>query len=65
MSSFVPINNECVDCGVAVNPSSGRQEIVFDVAGRCRRRCGDCIAKLRRLPKSNTSGWMDPVKEEK
>lgn len=39
---FRPVNNACLDCGKKVDPTCGRQEIVF-AKNQCRRRCGACI----------------------
>jgi len=64
--SLIPINDQCLECGKDVNPRLDRQELAFDDKDQPRRRCGDCIGKLKnRMPVSNTSGWMDPVLEKK
>ena len=40
-----PASDLCLDCGAAVNPVFGRQELVADAGGALRRRCGACVAK--------------------
>ena len=40
-----PANDDCLDCGAAVNSVFGRQELVADAEGALRRRCGACVAK--------------------
>lgn len=45
--SFKPSSSKCIGCGKYVELAE-RQEITWDKADNCRRRCGGCIAKLER-----------------